>query len=373
MSAVNQVYDPLGHLAFELGSAETKKIDVNVKLRRKSNVLVGLGIFFNVLSESISVTFDIKRDGDSLINGPQIFVKEAPGIGGEYAVPYALVDEVGSGKHKYSLELHNSGEDTIKIDHYSFSVKKIDNFAVNQKFIAYGDVPVEIKGKSKKNISIVLERSRKGGGFLYFSASVNNSGGQQISFNILKNGMSITNGSHNLVALAGIYVVNWGHVDCNSEGSKYQFVLENNGVSSIQVMSYSFIGIRSATIASNALYGVAPNIVKSFPPSLATEFKLKGFGGVNTISLNFEVGFVSANANIYYNIVRDDGVSVTNGPQPWVLSFGDTTTETISTNNIIVDQCAPETTKFYTIEMINQDSVAVIVPFYSITNIKFDI
>ncbi|AYV80578.1 MAG: hypothetical protein Harvfovirus3_23 [Harvfovirus sp.] len=368
-----EVYKPLGHLAFVLNAARTKNIPINVNLKRKSNVLIVLSIFVNALAQSVSLTFDIKRDDDTIINGPQTFVMEPQSEGGVYAIPFTLLDEkVPCGELTYVLELHNKGEDNVRIDNYTFAAYPLrfnDYFSVNQIFTKYGEMPAfVIKAMSQKIITLDINHFEKSNVILYFSALISNNSGEQISFDILKNKVSMINGEQELVALEGSYMINWVTVDESDGLGRYQFVLRNKGVGLVRIVSYSFIGLVRENVASNSEYGVAPLTVKSLARSIATPFKLQGFSGVNIITMNFELGFSDTNANLYYNIIRDDQVSITNGPQPWVLSFGQPMNLSFSTNSVIIDPCAPDETKFYTIEMINQDSVGVSVPYYSLTN-----
>ncbi|AYV80808.1 MAG: hypothetical protein Harvfovirus7_5 [Harvfovirus sp.] len=370
---VNQVYKPLGHLAFVLKPARTKKISINVNLKRESNMFVALSVFINVLNQSVSLAFDIKRDDCTIINGPQTFIMEPMNEGGEYAVPFTLLDEaVPYGEHIYELELHNKGEDIVRIDNYTFAAYPLgddDYFSVRQQFTKYGHQPAfVVKGRSQKMIPLDVDDLEKAAVLLYFSALIHNNSGEQISFDILKNNISIINGRQDLLSWEGSYMINWFTADPCDGSSKYQFVIENKGENSIQIISYSFIGLVSETVAFNNKYGVAPITVKLLPRSVATPFKLDGFPGVNIITINFALGFTDTNANLYVNIIRDDQVSITNGPQPWELSFGQPLTLTFATNSVIIDPCAPDKTKFYIIEMINQDSVGVLIPYYSLTN-----
>src|SRR5205807_823423 len=101
-----------------------------------ANILINLALSVNSLGQTANLVFDIKRNGCSVINGPQTFIKEVLAFSGEYPIPWYTWDSnVPGGVYKYTLEINNVDAQIVQIDNYTLNltvVKKKINNAINQ-------------------------------------------------------------------------------------------------------------------------------------------------------------------------------------------------------------------------------------------------
>jgi hypothetical protein len=250
------------------------------------------------------------------------------------------------------------------------------------------------KGEGKEEEK---EKKSKSSIMLYFAAEVENLGTvRQLNFNIRRTGrksVSLTDGEQPLVTESGIFAVNWVTLDksspSGSSGVKYSVELINKGNVAVNILAYSLIASlikddkrkNCLTFNSNEAYACQDNendkdgkvgkpikLAKSSVTSFKIKAKTPRKRGQVLLTLNFELNIIDVNVSIYFDVRRDDGISITNGPQPWLISFGNNANIQLETNAVIIDPDAPKGTKFYTIEMINQDDADVGVIDYSITS-----
>jgi hypothetical protein len=85
------------------------------------------------------------------------------------------------------------------------------------------------------------------------------------------------------------------------------------------------------------------------------------------LTINFGWSVPSAGANLFIDVRRDDGHSLTNGRQLF-LADESGGVGLFESNTIIADLQASLTTRLYNVEMVNLLSVALGVRYYSITS-----
>lgn len=406
---------------------EDKDNKESKKSKNSNQVILSLSVFLNLLGVSSNIFFDIRRDRKTLIAGPRPFVVEPAAISGEFSVPWFFHDEnVPAGKHFYELVFINKGEERATFDNYSF-IAQVRQVAVPAVFSSQFYPPLEtsktseiskmakkscksngskpntlpIPPNSSQTITLDVRRQReKFDLMLYFAAEVQDNGTiRQLNFNIRRDEVSLTNGEQPLVTEPGTFAINWVTLDKDVGKGDHAYSVEivNKGNSTVHLLAYSLIASLVATkgakeakcgkvvkeskgekdekeclrFAFNAIYPVPINEATVLTKSSVTPFKVKvspRVRGQVLLTLNFELDVTDLNVLIFFDVRRDDGVSITNGPQPWLASFGNSGNVRLETNAVIIDPDAPKDTKFYTVEMVNQDDADVGVLYYSITS-----
>lgn len=382
----NQAYPLLGKFAITLQPNETNVIKLDTKFLGTSRAIVTLAIFLNVVQEETNLTFDILRDDTSIINGPRLFISEPLFESGEFGVPWYTLDKhVPRGKHVYSLVLKNNAQKSILIDNYSFIVNNLGNgtkASASQLYPSDGKIITTLNPGESKTIELKIKNNEVLNNVELFLATqvqlVEDNG--LLFFDILRNSTSLLQGEKELVDETGTFPVNWTTLDTTGTDNKdvvYSAIFTNRGQGAINIYYYSFIGqfkTKCNTIfSSNEKYRKIPttiegNTVKSFKVSVAPKkFKLSpNKRGQVFMAINFALTIFEQGANLLYDVVRDDGHSITNGRQ-FLIIDNSTAGGNFEINTVIADLDAPSSTRSYSVKVVNIKPSPVDIRYYSIT------
>ena len=319
-----QEYPPIGEFARVIAPGESTSLDVRAKISETRQVLIYVNVFLNILSEPGQLSWNVLRDGVSLTEGEQPFDFHLTAAGGEFAIPFELVDTTASlGWHKYSVIFTQGGSLELKLDNLTMIVaclgSKVQLFS-KQVFVPTPGHALTIPPTETVTLTLPVKISRSRDIMVYLSALMQLGFGQKINFNIRRGDVTLIDGVQALADHEGTSPDNWVLLDKDVSAGEHVYLVDLINTSSTDtafVVGYSLIAsavspnirkdkkceVKKCAVRfdTNALYTPSSSTVPAavLTENSATNFLLPvqstgpGGGGQAILTINFQFTIAS--------------------------------------------------------------------------------
>lgn len=125
----NENFPLLGENSFSIPANSNYTLKLNATVYRFGQIQLNFNMELGISSTSFNLLINVKRDGTSIINGPQTFVSLNNILPNQINIipqTFSTIDsDAPVGKHTYTIELMNPSNNVANINYYSLIAKSL--------------------------------------------------------------------------------------------------------------------------------------------------------------------------------------------------------------------------------------------------------